>query len=161
MVVMFKGNDFYDFEIVGEMAYQTALKHIAGPKTKAGHDHKCLGALMLNDDNPHDPLAVAVFLLPTFPGSGVLVGFLSRSEARRFRNCVEQLPVDPRQLMLVRATICGGWDSFAKDEDDAIFPRDDWEERSVGHYGVKLDLTIPPRLDDEWAAIGLVKMPST
>lgn len=161
MVTMFKGDGFYDFDIVGEMSYQTALKRIAGPKTKSGHDHRCLGALMLNDENRYDPLAVAVFLLPTFPGDGVLVGFLSRGEARSFRNRVACLPIDPKQLMLVRATICGGWDSFAKDEDDALFPRDEWEERSVGHYGVKLDLAIPLALDAEWATIGLVKVPPT
>lgn len=103
----------FEFDIVGEGSYQSALRAIAGAKTEEGVEHFCTAVLVLEDDNPHDSKAVRVDI------DGRTVGYLSRKHAREYRKQVS------RGTMTVPAVIVGGWKRGRGD---------------TGHYGVKLDL---------------------
>jgi hypothetical protein len=77
----------FNVEAVGESHYQAALRAICG---KGKVRHPCIADLVLEDDNAHDNQAVAVKI------NGATVGYLSRNNARRFRQrCgnVRSLPV--------------------------------------------------------------------
>lgn len=69
----------YDFEIVGESYYQTALKKHAGEHGLDGTDKKCVAFLIPDDNNKYDDKAVRIDI-------GIdTVGHLSRDDARSFR----------------------------------------------------------------------------
>lgn len=152
MIFMFRGNGEFGFDIVGESHYQKALEEITGPKTKEGHALRCTAVFVLEDRNPYDPQAVAICLTPRIPISATHVGYLSRSDARKFRKNIATMANRTPDLMLCRALICGGWDSHAEDDYGDIFPPEesDFSERSVGHFGVKLDLCFPLEIDPDW-----------
>lgn len=110
----------YECDIVGESHYQDALDQICGGKCEDGHS-RCVDAyLVLEDNNPHDSRAVAVFI------DHLLVGHLSRDTARSFRTKARAAGIDKYSIR-VQAKIVGGWDRGGGDE---------------GHYGVKLDLPM-------------------
>jgi hypothetical protein len=121
------GNGTFDFDVVGESAYQRHLALLAGPKKPTGCDIDCLAVLALHDSNPYDSQAVAVAVARSTT-SGLLVGYLSRSYARRFRAEMSLLQKVPGEPVVCRARIVGGWDDGFGD---------------VGHYGLKLDLKWP------------------
>jgi len=127
VVMLMKGNGRFDFNIVGESHRQNHLSWIAGPKSPSGHDLDCLAALVRHDDNLHDDKAVAVFIVFA-SGKILIVGYLARKDARRYRSCLKDLGREDPEGMLCRAKIVGGWDDGAGNE---------------GHYGVKLDLMMP------------------
>jgi hypothetical protein len=110
-----RGPGRFEFDIVGEGSYQSALRAIAGPKTEDGVEHSCTAVLVLEDANPYDDKAVRVDI------DGRTVGYLSRKHARQYR---KQVPVG---AMTVDAMIVGGWNRGGGD---------------TGHYGVKLDLPL-------------------
>lgn len=117
----------FDYDVVGESFYQPALDLICGGKTDDGHEHECSAVLVCEDDNPHDPNAIAVMI------SGRKVGHLPRSEAAAFRQLlrrhgIENLPVRCDALVI------GGWKRGRGDE---------------GHYGVKLDIHDEATLTDQ------------
>lgn len=112
----------YDFEVVGESAYQEALDRICGGKTDDGHEWECTATLVEEPTNRHDPNAVKVTI------DGHTVGYLSRPDAEAYRRALTLYghtgkPVD------VEAIILGGWERG---------------RRGSGHYGVKLDMGMPP-----------------
>jgi hypothetical protein len=74
----------YDFEVVGESNYQTALKRLAGDHGTESADVEIVAELHLENSNPHDPKAVAVRV------EGQTVGYLSREDARSFRRRLGQ-----------------------------------------------------------------------
>jgi hypothetical protein len=110
----------FEFDIVGESNYQRALRRIAGPKTEDSKRHPCVAMLVLEDDNPHDNMAVRVDI------EGETVGYLSRRHARQYRKELERQGITGYRLR-AQALIVGGWDRGGGDS---------------GHYGVKLDLPI-------------------
>lgn len=117
------GDGTYDFEVVGEASYQAALDHICGGRTDEGHEMECTAVLTEEPTNRFDPNAVMVTV------DNRKVGYLSRREAVAYRKALAAsglagLPVH------VEAVIVGGWDRGSRGE---------------GHYGVKLDMEIPPR----------------
>lgn len=67
-------------EVVGESFYRTHFERLF-PRHGSGDDHEAsaTATLVLEDGNPHDDQAVAVFI------RGLQVGHLSRDDARRFR----------------------------------------------------------------------------
>lgn len=113
------GPGLYEVDIVGESFYQDALNEIAGGKTEDGHSLEKKAILFLQDDNPHDDKAVAIFI------DRKLVGHLERETARSFRQELATAGV-PGQHTFVGALIVGGWS----------------RENDEGHYGVKLDLPV-------------------
>ena len=101
-------NTSYAYNIVGEQSYQNNLKKIAGPKEEESKFFECYAKVSSEPLNQYDKNAVKVEI------NGLLVGYLSRSEAAKLAGKVVNKTVP--------AVIDGGW----KDEE------------STGSYGVKL-----------------------
>ena len=101
-------NASYIYNIVGEQSYQNNLKKIAGPKEEESKFFECYAKVSSEPLNQYDKNAVKVEI------NGLLVGYLSRSEAAKLAGKVVNKTVP--------AVIDGGW----KDEE------------STGSYGVKL-----------------------
>ena len=108
----------FSVDVVGESHYQDALEHICGGRTEDGHRLEVEARLELEDNNPYDSKAVAVFI------EGELVGHLSRDTARSFRNALAAV-APGASLATCSAIIVGGWERTDGDR---------------GHFGVKLDL---------------------
>jgi len=125
--MLLKGNGRFDFRVVGESYRQANLRLLAGPEAPDGHDLDCLAALLFQDSNPHDPNAVAVFIVHASQKL-TMVGYLARKDARAYRKCVEKVGGQDPQGMLCRARIVGGWNDGYGD---------------TGYYGVRLDLKLP------------------
>ena len=101
-------NTSYAYNIVGEQSYQNNLKKIADPKEEESKFFECYAKVSSEPLNQYDKNAVKVEI------NGLLVGYLSRSEAAKLAGKVVNKTVP--------AVIDGGW----KDEE------------STGSYGVKL-----------------------
>ena len=82
--------------------------------------------LVLENDNPHDSMAVRVDI------QGQTVGYLSREHARQYRRQLERAGY-PSTDAYCNARIRGGWDRGEGDQ---------------GQYGVFLDLPIDDWVDD-------------
>lgn len=115
-----EGPGRFDFDIVGESNYQPALKRIAGPKTEDSKRHPCVATLVLEDENPHDSMAVRVDI------DGETVGYMDRRMARQYRKELTRQGIKGHRLR-AQALIVGGWKRGGDDQ---------------GHYGVKLDLPM-------------------
>ena len=114
----------YTFDVVGEGNYQDALDDYCGGKCEEGHRMECEAEICFITDNPHDPNAVGVFI------NARLVGYIPRDMAKQMR--ADILRINPGQHpVLCKAKIVGGWDRGRGDE---------------GHYGVKLSISHPMRL---------------
>ena len=74
----------YDFEVVGESNYQGVLERLAGDHETESTDVEIVAELELENNNPHDPKAVAVRV------RGQTVGYMSREDARSFRRRLGQ-----------------------------------------------------------------------
>jgi hypothetical protein len=118
-VGIISGPGDFDFDIVGEASYQTALRAIAGPKSEDGVRRRCTAYLILEDSNPHDRNAVRVDI------DGLTVGYLDRRMAKQYR--AELARQKWSATMQADAVIVGGWKRGRSDE---------------GSYGVKLDLPV-------------------
>lgn len=116
------GEGDFEFAIVGERAYQSALKRICGPPTFKGYEHEATAVLILEDDNPHDNKAVRVMI------DGYTVGYMPRKMAREYRAKIGEAG-HPYGLFTCAALIRGGWDRGGSDR---------------GPYGVVLDLPVKP-----------------
>jgi hypothetical protein len=114
----------FTFGVVGESNYQDALNAICGGKREEGHKWPVTAHLRLDDRNPHDPLAVAVWI------SGKVVGYVAGEDAKRLRTELLALNVGDRSIAC-SGKIVGGWDRGQGDE---------------GHYGLKLSLSKPLRV---------------
>lgn len=121
-----QGSGAFALAIVGESHYQEALKAICGPRSDEGEDRRVEARLVLEDDNPHDSMAVRVDI------QGLTVGYLSREHARQYRNQLEKAGHASADAYC-KARIRGGWDRG---------------ERRQGYYGVYLDLPVD-NLDDD------------
>ena len=98
----------YTYNIVGEQSYQNNLRKIAGPKEEESKFFECYAKVSSEPYNQYDKNAVKVEI------NGLLVGYLSRSEAAKLAGKVVNKTVP--------AVIDGGWK----------------DEKSTGSYGVKL-----------------------
>lgn len=101
-------NTSYGYNIVGEQSYQNNLKKIAGPKEEESKFFECYAKVSSDPFNQYDKNAVKVEI------NGLLVGYLSRSEAAKLAGKVINKTVP--------AVIDGGW----------------FDADSEGSYGVKL-----------------------
>lgn len=120
-VVELTGNSSFTLDVVGESNYQVDLSRICGGKTWDGHRLKTRAALIPEDENPHDPLAIRVDIAQR------TVGYLSRADARRFRKFLAGKGFPEGLPSICDAIIVGGWDRGPK---------------GSGHFGVKLDLPL-------------------
>jgi|SRR6185312_16324868 len=114
------GTGKYEFDIVGELQYQSALESICGGRTEEGAQKHAEAHLYLEDANPYDNKAVRVDI------DGMTVGYLSRENARSYREQLTQLGL-PNLIGVCNALIVGGWRRSSSDE---------------GYFGVKLDLPV-------------------
>src|SRR3989449_11781405 len=74
-----EGSGAFALAIVGESHYQEALEAICGPRSDEGEDRLVEARLVLENDNPHDSMAVRVDI------QGLTVGYLTRDHARQYR----------------------------------------------------------------------------
>ncbi len=107
----------YPCEVVGESRYQEALDEICGGKDSEGHEEELTASLILDDGNSYDNKAVRIEI------EGDTVGFLSRSNARKFRKRY----ATRKSPFRCEAIILGGWNRGRGD---------------TGHYGVRLGLDL-------------------
>lgn len=114
------GTGRYEFNIVGESHYQTALEKICGGRTDESANEYVEAYLYLENDNEHDNLAVRVDI------KGNIVGYLSKQDARSYRQQLYNLGHSDL-VGICDAIIVGGWFRSSSD---------------VGHFGVKLDLPV-------------------
>src|SRR5882724_1380674 len=126
MSAYLRGSGEFALPIVGESYYQEALEAICGPRSEEGEDRPVEVRLILENDNPHDSMAVRVDI------PGQTVGHLSRDHARQYRKQLERAGYASTDAYC-DARIRGGWDRGDGDQ---------------GHYGVYLDL---PMDDDSTA----------
>ena len=115
-----RGSGAFALPIVGESHYQEALEAICGPRSDEGEDRRVEARLVLENDNPHDSMAVRVDI------QGQTVGHLSREHARQYRKQLERAGCASTDAYC-KARIRGGWDRG---------------EGGQGHYGVFLDLSM-------------------
>ena len=115
-----RGTGKYEFDIVGESKYQSALESICGGRTEESAQKHVDAYLYLEDANPHDHKAVRVDV------NGMTVGYLSRENARSYREQLAQFG-HSNLTGVCNAMIVGGWRRSNSDE---------------GYFGVKLDLPV-------------------
>ena len=118
--LVLEGPNAFALPIVGESHYQEALERICGPRTEEGEDRLVEARLILEDQNPHDSLAVRVDI------NGMTVGYLSREHARMYRRGLSKGGYATVNAYC-QAVIRGGWDRGEGDR---------------GFYGVYLDLFV-------------------
>ena len=112
------GDGRFRIDVVGESNYQEALETAAGGRRPKGVNQTVTAQLAMEDDNPYDSKAVAVRI------DGAKVGYLSRDDARRFREEGGEL-LASAQRILCRGRVRGGWSRGPRDR---------------GHFGVTLDI---------------------
>ena len=120
IVEKIKGPGFYEIDVVGESHYQRALERICGGRTEDGAQEQVEASLLLEDDNPHDNMAVRIDI------EGHTVGYLSRDVAREYRKWLIDMGMH-KVTAKCDARIVGGWDRGGRDR---------------GHFGVQLDLPL-------------------
>jgi len=114
------GDGSFSLAVVGESQYQNALDRVCGGRTRQGHNLMTIASLVLEDANPHDPMAVRIAI------HGQTVGYLTRDKARKYRQRLAELGA-ARAETTCHARIAGGW---YRGSDD------------VGNYGVQLDVNL-------------------
>jgi hypothetical protein len=119
LVAQLAGPGLFTVDVVGEAHYQDQIESVVGKPTEDGSDKVVQAALVLEDSNVHDPMAVRVDI------EGVTCGYLSRANARAYRRAIEKLGHGPL-IGQCQAVVVGGW----KRGDDR------------GKFGVKLDLPV-------------------
>ncbi len=112
------GPGTYSIDVVGESHYQEALESVCGGRTEDSQRLKVEAFLVPEDENPHDPKAVCVYIQEQ------TVGHLERETARSFREQMAKIGAS-RRAVKCDAIIVGGWDRGGGDR---------------GYFGVKLDL---------------------
>ena len=117
----------FGLRVTGESYYQRELDGIACGRTTEGHEFERKAEIVLDDQNRHDRKAVRVDI------DGKTVGYLSRSDARQYREWLRNQDYPADVTMECTAQITGGWDRGRNDR---------------GPYEVRLDL---PPMDLYWA----------
>ena len=118
--VFIDGDGQYDLRVVEESHYQRHLNVLSRRYSKKGGDRELRAKLHYENTNPYDKKAIRVVI------DGGTVGYLSREDARLFRESIEK--VRPEGLIVsCDAEIIGG-------KRVGIFKKTD--------FGVLLDLPI-------------------
>lgn len=108
----------FEFDVVGESAYQDALRRLAGQHGEASCREEVDAELVPEDGNKFDDLAVAVKV------RGELVAYFSREDARSFRRRLAQKGLSGQKTKCRAMIVGGGVDKTGK----------------AYHYGVRLDI---------------------
>ena len=110
----------YDFDIVGEASYQQELEAIVGCRDDDSAEYMTQARLLPEPTNPYDENAICVTI------EGKTIGYLSRKNAVEYHRRIGSRPT------ICDAMIIGGWERG---------------KRGQGHFGVKLDIAWPPKLE--------------
>jgi hypothetical protein len=86
----------FEFEVVGESNYQSAIKSIAASSTQ------CVASIVPEDDNKFDQLAVRIDI------QSKTVGYMSKDDARSFRKLLSKNKIGGK-VTSCDATITGGF----------------------------------------------------
>lgn len=89
-------------EVVGESSYQDNLWQLVGGRTEQQVHQDCIAVLLRQDENPHDPNAIAVQV------HGLTVGHLAVETAARYRRGLERLMRKYGQLIALEGVIASG-----------------------------------------------------
>lgn len=116
-----KGREQFQINVAGESFYPDSFAALCGARKPDGIALPATAQLVLEDDNPHDRLAVKVAI------EGHQVGHLPREAARAFRRSVRYGPMSEHEVFECAALISGGWDRGGG---------------NAGDFGVKLDLAL-------------------
>ena len=116
-----EGPGEYRINVAGESFYPESFAALVGPRREDAVDIRTMARVSLQDDNPHDKLAVSVSI------DGYQVGHLPRKAARAFRRTVRYGRLSEYETFECAAMICGGWNKGGGD---------------AGNYGVRLDLEL-------------------
>lgn len=108
----------FEFDVVGESAYQDALRRLAGQHGESTCREEVDAELVPEDGNEFDDLAVAVKV------GGELVAYFSREDARSFRRRLAQKGLSDQKTKCRAMIVGGGVDKTGK----------------AYHYGVRLDI---------------------
>ncbi|MDR6431007.1 HIRAN domain-containing protein [Brucella pseudogrignonensis] len=112
------GDGEYDFNVVGESHYQRALEDIAGRSDESA-EYYCTAKLIPEPTNEYDKRAIRVDI------DSRPVGYIPRDVTSDFHNILNG------RSAAVDAVILGGWERG---------------RRGDGHFGVKLDVAYPLRV---------------
>jgi len=123
-IPVISGPGYFDIEVVGESKYLENFIKICGPRCEDGVDLVVRAHLVLDDQNPFDDMAVAIFV------DDRPVGFLPRATAHDFRRALSIGGLSEYKVFECQGHVRGGWDRGNGD---------------CGHYGIWLDL---PQDDD-------------
>lgn len=88
-------------EVVGESYRQDNLWKLVGGQS-GNYVRESIIAVLAPEDNPHDPNAIAIYI------SGLMVGYLSRDTAARYRPGLVRLMQQHRQPIALEGVIAGG-----------------------------------------------------
>lgn len=92
----------FALEIVGESRYRDAIGALAGEHGDGKADARHPAQLLVDDDNPYEDKAVAVFL------SGRMVGYLAPKDALAFRHMLARHDIDGKLTSTDGAVRGGG-----------------------------------------------------
>ncbi len=92
----------FELEVVGESRYRDAIRALAGEHGDARADARHPALLLVDDDNPYEDKAVAVFL------SGRMVGYLAAKDALAFRQMLARHEIDGKLTSTDGAVRGGG-----------------------------------------------------
>lgn len=120
-VAVLRAADEFAVNVAGESFYPESFAALCGSRSTESVNIEKRARLMLQDDNPHDKLAVRVTI------DGYPVGHLSREHARAFRRAVRYGELSKYEVFECAAIICGGWDRG---------------DGNAGNYGVRLALNL-------------------
>lgn len=120
MLINVEGPGAFAIEVVGVSRRQDALAAIVDSHGRSGRTLTIDASLVLENANPHDANAVRVEI------DGVLIGYLSRDNARRYRGDLAAANAS-EAVVRCKARIVGGFQT---------------ETGERAHFGVRLDL--PP-----------------
>jgi very-short-patch-repair endonuclease len=121
-----EGDD--DLEVVGESHYQDNLWRLVGGRCRPGAQVRCeIHALLVaEDNNPYDPNAIAVWV------EGLIVGHLSRQDARRYRPGLLALQERYGKPVALAGVIAGGGTQSDGPGSLGVFLRHD-----LGEFGLR------------------------
>jgi len=125
-----KGDGDFAIKVAGTLHYQDEIERFAGGKHEEGAHLPCNVALVPEPSNPHDPDAVAVFILHGKAAPRAQVGYLPANIAPLLKRSLLDTGYEAASCC---AKVVGGWDRGKRDQ---------------GSFGIRLDAFLPFDLID-------------
>ncbi|WP_294392005.1 hypothetical protein [uncultured Sphingomonas sp.] len=94
--------------------YEGELAEMIGPAPPADYCLPCVASVILHDDDPYDMGASVAVAVVRKNGSGVVAGYFSRAQARRYRTELARLNVPADASVACYGQITGGWEVGTK-----------------------------------------------